>query len=1782
MKKVVLLFFILSLPLFAATTYTWNTTNGGAWTTTTNWNPTRTSPAVDDILVFNNNISAGYTVTAVPAQTIGSLQISGSTTNVILNAGAANSLTISGSLTVAAGCSLQVATATALTLALTTSGTATIYGVMYFNGGAHRFTSLNTTAGNIDFKSGSALTTGASFTGGIFGSTSPYNVAVFESGSWFNSKGGGNPFAATSPNTMVIFNAGSTYSVQQNSTPSLSGRTYANLDFNFPAYNQNSTGGSALVCDNITVTSAVTVGINMTGAVTINGGISVNSGTLTFAPATAPSADLILKGNVSVATGCGLSFSPTVSGVLNFGGSIAQTVTKTGTGTLTLSSLETVKITNTAGVTFNSAQTISGPTTVSTSCTLATGVALTFAGTVGISGTFQLNDGGSATGGTWTYTTGTLAFNATSSSFAVGTTPAYWPTSNGPTNVSVLGSAGATFGVARTISGIFQTTGPITGGSYLTLSGTCQLNAGGSFLLTSPVYSTTSSILVYNTGAAANTGYEWIAGASVGSGVPQSITIQASGTSITLTGNRSAIGTLTLSSGATLKCATYVLAGGTFTLASGGTLGIGSSVGITTAGNATGNIQTTTRTYNAGGIYLYNAASGTQVTGNGLPTSITGGLKISNTSGAVTCSQATAIGTGGTCAVDLGATLTTGAFTFSAVVGVTVNVNGSFQIDQSGWGGNTGTYNYGTTGTLIFNNSSGSYGVNTTDTYWPSTNGPINVTVQNGGGMTLNAGVARTITGTLLMSNTITNSAANLTLNGICQINGGNFTNSPVYGSSSTLIYNVTYGPYVEWNGNGAPGTGIPKNVTVQAGTLTLPSTSLGIQGNFTIGTGTTVTMNGTSGDLYVGGNWSNSGAFNPSGRAVFFTGSGTQTVTKTGGETFNYLLTTGGGTLQLINNITVNATSGDALSLAGNIDLNGNTLIMSGSGGNLTVTGSARSINATGSGTLSITGSKTINYTSGGTLSLGSTVALSIPSGGALSLGSIGSPLTVSGNINIGGSLTLSSASGGDLNLGGTWTNSGSFTTNGRAVTFNGTGTQTITNASGETFAYLLINKTAGSVQLANNVTVNGGSGAALQLLNTGGLDLYGKTLTLSGTGIQVTGAARTITATNTPTASGTFAFTGAATVTSTSSGLLVFDTPIAVTIGTNAVDFGSGLTTIKNSLQINTGGAVINNGAAFGTGATLYYNAASGADYLQVKEWPTTNGPTNVTILNNTVLKLQNDINLTGNLTVTNGSLQSVGVHTLTMSGTTQTITVSNSSGGAIYGTDKGPGNDLHLQVNSSSTTTMTGNATTNSDNEKLFEQINVDGTLALSSGILCKYGSFTVSSTGKIQINANGYIQATLGAPASYSSGGTLIYANGGVYTSTDFEWPTTNSPTNVQLNAASTNVTLNNSKSITGTLTLTNGVLTLAGNDLTLSNAVSNAGTSNYICTSGSGSLIRTVGGSAVIFPVGYSASSDYTPITFSNTGTSQNYKVRAVSLTTAPAGGLKRQWNIKETSSPNHTTFGTITLGWTNTGKGNLATGSCDLVCNITGNNQPYDLLKSGVSATGTDPYAYTTSIFTKQPLVIPSGGLFISLVQSNAPLPVELSTFTTYVNGRTIQLNWETKTEKNSNKFEIERSSLANDNWSSIGSVKAADLSNSPKDYSFEEKNLQTGKYQYRLKMVDNDGTFQYSKVVESEITLPKNFELSQNYPNPFNPSTKINYSLPFDSKVIMDVYSITGEKVGQLVNQQQAAGYYTVDFNSSTLNRSIASGIYIYRISAVDKATGNNFISTKKMILIK
>jgi hypothetical protein len=195
-------------------------------------------------------------------------------------------------------------------------------------------------------------------------------------------------------------------------------------------------------------------------------------------------------------------------------------------------------------------------------------------------------------------------------------------------------------------------------------------------------------------------------------------------------------------------------------------------------------------------------------------------------------------------------------------------------------------------------------------------------------------------------------------------------------------------------------------------------------------------------------------------------------------------------------------------------------------------------------------------------------------------------------------------------------------------------------------------------------------------------------------------------------------------------------------------------------------------------------------------------------------------------------------------------------------------------------------------------------------------------------------------------------------------------------------------------------------------------------------------------------------------------------------------------------------------------------------------------------------------------------GLYV--FQFDGSVPVELSSFTAKTNENSVLLSWETVTEKNNQGFEIERK--VEDDFITIGFVSGYGTTTESKQYSYQDKSLDNGVYEYRLKQIDFDGSFEYSDVIEVEVSSMNTFVLEQNYPNPFNPSTNIKFNLPSSDFTNLSIYNMVGEKVSELVNEVIPAGEHNLNFNASNL----PSGIYIAKLSA------GTFNQTIKMTLLK
>lgn len=198
-------------------------------------------------------------------------------------------------------------------------------------------------------------------------------------------------------------------------------------------------------------------------------------------------------------------------------------------------------------------------------------------------------------------------------------------------------------------------------------------------------------------------------------------------------------------------------------------------------------------------------------------------------------------------------------------------------------------------------------------------------------------------------------------------------------------------------------------------------------------------------------------------------------------------------------------------------------------------------------------------------------------------------------------------------------------------------------------------------------------------------------------------------------------------------------------------------------------------------------------------------------------------------------------------------------------------------------------------------------------------------------------------------------------------------------------------------------------------------------------------------------------------------------------------------------------------------------------------------------------------------------------LNSDTPLPVELSSFTSIANENNVTLSWTTSTEQNNSGFEMEQSNVKSqksDDWSKIGFVNGNGSSNIQHEYSFIVRNLMTGKYKFRLKQIDYNGGFKYHNLAnEVVIGIPEKMGLLQNYPNPFNPVTKLGFGISAPGNVVLKIYNSLGKEVAELINESKDAGYYEAKFDGS--NQS--SGMYFYRLIVDGK-----IVDTKRMALVK
>jgi hypothetical protein len=173
-------------------------------------------------------------------------------------------------------------------------------------------------------------------------------------------------------------------------------------------------------------------------------------------------------------------------------------------------------------------------------------------------------------------------------------------------------------------------------------------------------------------------------------------------------------------------------------------------------------------------------------------------------------------------------------------------------------------------------------------------------------------------------------------------------------------------------------------------------------------------------------------------------------------------------------------------------------------------------------------------------------------------------------------------------------------------------------------------------------------------------------------------------------------------------------------------------------------------------------------------------------------------------------------------------------------------------------------------------------------------------------------------------------------------------------------------------------------------------------------------------------------------------------------------------------------------------------------------------------------------------------------------IPVELTAFTASTSGESVDLRWSTASETNNAGFDVERSTDG-ETFTAIGFEPGVGTTEEAQSYRFvdQEAPFATTLF-YRLRQVDTDGTFEYSPVVEVEVT-PSAVALLPVAPNPVSASARLRYELPEATTVRLQVFDLLGRRVATLADGEKPAGRHEVSWQGAGL----ASGTYFVRLQA-------------------
>lgn len=471
--------------------------------------------------------------------------------------------------------------------------------------------------------------------------------------------------------------------------------------------------------------------------------------------------------------------------------------------------------------------------------------------------------------------------------------------------------------------------------------------------------------------------------------------------------------------------------------------------------------------------------------------------------------------------------------------------------------------------------------------------------------------------------------------------------------------------------------------------------------------------------------------------------------------------------------------------------------------------------------------------------------------------------------------------------------------------------------------------------------------------------------------------------------------------------------------------------------------------------------------------------------------------------------------------------------------------------------------GNIRRTSTSGSQCELVQIEGILEIS-GSEISAGNIVVKSGGIFRSKrTNGH---TINGLLSYESGSVLEYAGTSAQTTGG---ELTSSVSNLKINN-SAGVTLNSSTTVEN-LIFTEGKISTGSNTIKVTGSISGAGAGKFV----EGNLV---------FPVSSTGSkkwesgqgSDYLPLTinFTSLNGSGDVTVSVLDRTTTPPGGpigdnkvLKRYFRVTQTGITSFNADMTLTYTDADVSEQNITDENSLRVFQWDG-AQWKELTVT--SRNTTDNTITVTGVTSFSDFVISGTG--------DAPLPVQVVSVLASVEGRDVKIAIRTQTEREDFLgFNVYRSRDGENfvmvgSYESFSSLRAKGNLAYGGEYEFVDKGLNTGKYQYKIEAVGRNERRYVGDVISVEVSVPKGYALHQNYPNPFNPYTVIEFEIPEDGYVLIELYNSAGQKVRDIFAGELPAGYHKVRFDASGL----ASGVYFYRMSA------GRFNAVRKMVIMK